>query len=105
MNKVDAIVVVVGQDQDVVYSKSTALQVYCIFILLYIIFLICFCLKTWLFGYELTDTMIVLCEESIHVLASKKKIEFLKLIESSKENEESVPPVSLLVRDKVYIYF
>ncbi len=49
----------------------------------------------------MTDIMIVLCEQLIQVLASKKKVEFLKLIESSKENEEGVPPISLLVRDKV----
>ncbi|CAG2171453.1 unnamed protein product [Oppiella nova] len=48
----------------------------------------------------MTDIMIVLCHQSIHVLASKKKVDFLKMIESSKENEESVPPITLLVRDK-----
>ncbi|XP_054165372.1 FACT complex subunit spt16-like [Oppia nitens] len=81
IGKVDAIVVILGQDQDVVYSKSLSLQ-------------------TWLFGYEMTDIMMVFCHQSIHVLASKKKVDFLKLIESSKENEESVPPITLLVRDK-----
>ncbi len=99
----DAIVVIVGQDQDVVYSKSTALQVSLpsLFISFFYLFIISF--KTWLFGYEMTDIMIVLCEQLIQVLASKKKVEFLKLIESSKENEEGVPPISLLVRDKVCI--
>ncbi|KAJ6221120.1 hypothetical protein RDWZM_006932 [Blomia tropicalis] len=81
LHKCDAIVVVVGEDQDIVYSKSTAIQ-------------------TWLFGYEMTDFVLVFCKKSIHILASKKKIDFLKNIESSKENEDNVPPVTLLVRDK-----
>lgn len=42
----------------------------------------------------------VFCKKGIHILASKKKVEFLKTIESSKENEEGVPTISLLVRDK-----
>lgn len=43
----------------------------------------------------------VLCEKQIIFLASKKKIEFLKQIEQGKENENELPPVSLLIRDKV----
>ncbi|KAF7496659.1 FACT complex subunit spt16 [Sarcoptes scabiei] len=64
LSKCDAIMVTIGQENDVVYCKSIAFQ-------------------AWLFGYEMTD-----------------KIDFLKTIESSKENEESLPPITLLVREK-----
>lgn len=45
----------------------------------------------------------ILTEESINFLASKKKIEFLRKVESQKTEETGIPAVKLLVRDRVCI--
>ncbi|XP_046843723.1 FACT complex subunit SPT16-like [Xenia sp. Carnegie-2017] len=81
LKEVDSIVVAVGNDEDILYSKSTALH-------------------QWLLGYELSDTLMVFADNSINILASKKKIDFLKPLVEARKKHEGFPEINLNLRDK-----
>lgn len=57
--------------------------------------------QLWLLGYELSDTVMVFTPDAVYFLSSKKKIEFLKQVENSKDKTGDEPAVKLLVRDRV----
>lgn len=56
--------------------------------------------QIWLLGYDIYDLIMIFTENTIHFMASKKKIDFLRQIEQHRD-ENSVPPVKLYVRNKV----
>lgn len=53
-----------------------------------------------MFGYELADTLTVFCANEIHILSSKKKIEFLRPLESALSDREELPHLKLAIRNK-----
>ena len=56
--------------------------------------------QMWLFGYELVDTLCVFCANDIHVLSSKKKIEFLRPVEAALSQRTDLPNLQLHARNK-----
>ncbi|XKL65902.1 hypothetical protein PGB90_009322 [Kerria lacca] len=78
--KVDAICIAIGNDNSVLYCKSLSLQI-------------------WLFGYDINDVIMIFTLNSIHFMASRKKIDFLRQVEQHK-NEIAVPPIKLYIRNK-----
>ncbi|KAK7590876.1 hypothetical protein V9T40_002489 [Parthenolecanium corni] len=78
--KVDSICIAVGNDNSVLYCKSLTVEI-------------------WLLGYDIYDLIMIFTENTIHFMASKKKIDFLRQIEQHRD-ENSVPPVKLYVRNK-----
>lgn len=76
--KVDAIVVPVGQYKDSFYCKSLSIQ-------------------EWLFNLEIPDLLMVFAKDTITFLATKRKIDFLRPLQT---NKDGMPKVVLLTRDK-----
>lgn len=79
--KTDAIVVPVGQCDEVEYTKSTTIQ-------------------EWLFNIEIPDILMIFGKTKIHFLATKKKIDFLKPLQDREQKNGKVPKVELLIRNK-----
>lgn len=62
-----------GNNKEESYSKSSSLH-------------------KWLFGYELTDTVLILSKSTCHIITSKKKVDFLSDINENKENKSDDQP-------------
>ena len=60
--------------------------------------------QIWLFGYELADTLTAFCANEIHILSSRKKIEFLRPLEGALAKREDLPNLVLSVRNKVHLF-
>ncbi|KAI7688974.1 hypothetical protein SSS_08784 [Sarcoptes scabiei] len=70
LSKCDAIMVTIGQENDVVYCKSIAFQ-------------------AWLFGYEMTDVIMVFSKRNIIILTSKRKSIFSKRLNPVKRMKKA----------------
>ena len=55
-------------------------------------------MQVWLFGYEITDTLVVFARDKLFVLTGKKKVEFLSPLQSNED--ENLPQVEMIVREK-----
>ncbi|KAK6014799.1 hydrolase, alpha/beta domain protein [Ostertagia ostertagi] len=81
LGEVDALVVLVGQDEGAVqYSKSKAFQI-------------------WMLNTELLDTLMLFTKKGIYVLASNRKADYFNSVKSD-EFVGVVPPVTPIHRDK-----
>uniref|UniRef100_A0A7E4VLK0 FACT complex subunit n=1 Tax=Panagrellus redivivus TaxID=6233 RepID=A0A7E4VLK0_PANRE len=82
MSQVSSMMFVAGNtdDDDEAYTKTNALQ-------------------TWLFGAQLADTVLLLTKSHVYFLGGVKKAQFVEGVASSIA-AGSVPPISILQRDK-----
>ncbi|XGW19884.1 hypothetical protein V3C99_003600 [Haemonchus contortus] len=81
LGEVDALVVLVGQDEGAVqYSKSKAFQI-------------------WMLNTELLDTLMLFTKKGIYVLASNRKADYFNSVKSD-EFVGVVPPITPIHRDK-----
>lgn len=76
--------IIFGNNKNDIYAKSSSLY-------------------KWMFGYELTDTVIIFAKNTCHIITSKKKIDFLSDLNENKENhgkDGDLPKLNFLVKNK-----